>query len=322
LGSSGFSEKIHLMRALPIIISLAVLPCISMADVLSAADREALLENLEKLQDSVNEKVKTRFGSASSDFKAAMASDDAALNLYLACVEKVDFTARDRKPADFRDWKRRESDRLGDAGFKRALRHQLRWLALTLQAGATADREPLASEAQQIVDAIFSQAAELDGQQQVLREAVTATVFARAYDLNTIKIENWPLSPLELGPIYDSILLPPHRKPEKIASLKATWQKRITQETQARTYFSGGGRQERNAAPTPESLRFVNETLPSLQWQMEVDLFRSGDERASAMRMLAHIDKNIAHPRAREWGQQFKELLNPTRPTAAVGGTP
>lgn len=299
------------MRALPIIISLAVLPCVSMADVLSAADREALLENLEKLQDSVNEKVKTRFGSASSDFKAAMASDDAALNLYLMCVEKVDFSARDRKPADFRDWKRRESDRIGDAGFKRALRHQLRWLALTLQAGATSDREPLASEAQQIVDAIFSQAAELDGQQQVLREAVTATVFARAYDLNTIKIENWPLSPLELGPIYDSILLPPHRKPDKIGSLKATWQKRITQETQARTFFSGGGRQERNAAATPESLRFVNETLPSLQWQMEVDLFRSGDERASAMRMLAHIDKNIAHPRAREWGQQFKELLNP-----------
>jgi hypothetical protein len=307
------------MRAISLSLVLAALPSALQAEVLSSADREALLQNLEKLRDNVDQKAESRFGSASTAFRTAMASDDAALELYLKCVEKVDFTDRDRKPADFRDWRRREGDRISDPGFKRALRHQLRWLVLTLQAGTSkADRSALAPEAQQIIDAIFSQASELSGQQQVLNESVASSMFARAYDLNNLRVENWPMSPLQLSEVYESILLPPHRKPDKIATLKATWQKRISHETLVREHFSGGGRRDRNAAPSPESLRFANETLPSLQWQMEVDLFRSGDERAAAMRMLEHIEKHISHPRARDWGQQFKNLLSPPPVPAAA----
>jgi len=299
------------MRPLTLALLVAALPASTLADPLSAADREALLENLEKLRNNVDAKVDSRFGSASAAFRAAMASDDAALELYLKCVEKVDFTDRDRKPADFRDWRRRESDRLGDPGFRRALRHQLRWLVLTLQAGSSkADRAALAKEAQQIVDSIFSQAAELSGQQQTLGQAVTGSMFARAYDLNSLRVDNWPMSPMQLSEVYDGLLLPPHRQPGSAASLRSTWQKRITQEGLARDYFSGGGRRNPRDAASPESLRFINETKPQLEWQMELDLFRNGDERASAIRMLDHIEKHITHASARDWGQQFQTLLS------------
>lgn len=306
------------MRTFAIALLVAALATVARATPLSAADREALLENLEKLRNNVDAKVDSRFGSASAAFRAAMISDEAALDLYLKCIEKVDFTDRDRKPADFRDWRRRESDRLGDASFRRALRQQLRWLVLTLQAGSSkADRAALATEAQQIVDSIFAQASDLSGQQQVLGQPVTSTVFARAYDLNTLRVEDWPLSPMLLGEIYDRVLLPQHRKPSAVASLRSTWQKRILQEGLAREYFSGGDRRNpRDTAANPESLRFVTEIQPQLQWQMELDLFRHGDERAAAMRMLDHIEKNITHASAREWGQQFQNLLTPPEPAA------
>ncbi len=61
----------------------------------------------------------------------------------------------------------------------------------------------------------------------------------------------------------------------------------------------------------PEYERFLIETVPELQWQMEVDLFRSGDESGAAMRMLGHLEKHLNHKSARDWGEQFKNLLKP-----------
>ena len=60
--------------------------------------------------------------------------------------------------------------------------------------------------------------------------------------------------------------------------------------------------------------KFLAETQPKLQWDMEVDLYKAGDERGAAMRMLAHIEKYINHPTAKEWGEQFQTLLSPKAP--------
>jgi hypothetical protein len=292
------------------------------ADPLSDADREALLENLEKLRSAAIERADGRFQVAISAYRQAMSSNEAAMEFYLKCVEKVDFTDQQRKPADFRDWKRRESDRLSEEGLGLAMRHQLRWLVLTLQAAsAGADREGLAPEAGTILDAIFAQAAGLRAQQQVLRQAVTDTVFARAYEIGGLRVENWPMAPLQLVQIYDEVLMPPNRKPDRIEELRALWIKRIQQESIIRELWSGGdgGRGGNRGAPANTDYeKFLAETLPDLQWQMEVDLFRAGDQRAAALRMLAHIEKNVTHAKAREWGDQFRSLISPKQATVEV----
>ena len=113
------------------------------AEILTDADRETLLENLEKLRESANSKV----------------------------------------DAKFREWKRNEADKLADPGLRLALRQQLRWLVLTLQAASEkADRAKLAVEAQEIVDSISRDPAKLKNQEAVLNQAVTSSVFARAYE--------------------------------------------------------------------------------------------------------------------------------------------
>jgi hypothetical protein len=290
------------------------------ADPLSDADREALLEDLEKLRNAAIEKADSRFGAAMAAYRQAMSSDDEAMAFYLKCVEKVDFEDQGRKAADFREWKRRQSDRLSESGMALAMRHQLRWLVLTLRAASSgADRDQLAGDASSIVDAIFLQAAELRPHQQLLRQGVTDTVFARAYQIAGLKVENWPMSPVQLEEVYDDVVMPPNRKPDRVDALRANWQKRIQQESMMRERWSGdgGGRGEERGA---EYETFLAETLPDLQWQMEVDLFRAGDQRAAAVRMLAHIEKNVTHGRAREWGQEFQALISPEPANPATAG--
>lgn len=291
------------------------------AEILSDADRETLLENLEKLRESADSKVDARFRIALAAFREAIGSDDAAISLYLNCMEKVNFEDQQKKAGDFREWKRKEAEKLSDPGLRLALRHQLRWLVLTLQAASDkADRAKLAVDAQEIVDSIFRDPEKLKNQEAILNQAVTSSVFARAYEINSAKVEKWPLSPIQLDQVYGEVLLPPYRSPARVGELRATWIKRIQQEGAKMEHWSPvndkNPKEEKrigmaSAMQSPAYERFLAETQPKLQWQMEIDLFRSGDESGAAVRMLAHLEKFLAHPSAREWGEEFESLLKP-----------
>lgn len=295
------------------------------SQTLSDSDREALLERLENLSATASERVDARFRSAMSAFTSAMNSEDAAYELYMKCVEKVDFEDQKKKNVDFREWRRKEDEKLSKPGFKLALRHQLRWLVLTLHAASEkADRTRLAGEAQQIVDTIFRDAEQLAGQQQVLKQSVTDSVFARAYEINSVKVDKWPMSPIQLQQVYNDVLLPPYRTPGTTSQLRAAWIKRIQQEGMTHEHWSPSSRANKGAGDgketkarigmaddmrPPEYDKFMADTLPKLQWEMEVDLFKNGDQTGAAARMLGHLEKYIAHPSATEWSKQFRELL-------------
>ena len=302
----------------PILLACAALSLNGVhAEPLSAADRETLLDNLEKLKAAADSRVDARFKVALAAFRSAMSSDEAAVELYLNCMERVNFQEEQKKASDFREWKRKEAEKLNEPGLQVALRYQLRWLVLTLQAAEEKpDRDKLAVEAGQIVDAIFRDAEKFRGQVNILGQSVTSSVFARAYDINSVKVDNWPTSPIQLDAIYDNVILPPLRKPTRIPELKTQWIKRIQQETAKVEFWSKQGpREEKHLGPqqgdSADLIKFREETIPKMQWEMEMDLFRSGDESNAAVAMLGILEKNVGHPSAREWGEQFKALLAP-----------
>ena len=119
-----------------------------------------------------------------------MSSNKAAIDLYLNCEEKVNFEDMKKKSSDYREWKRKNAEMLSDSAFKLALRQQLRWLILTLEAASEEpDREQLAVEAAKVVDSIFDQADDMADHQETLQMSVISTVFARAYDIKGIEVE-------------------------------------------------------------------------------------------------------------------------------------
>ena len=331
--AAGFSPRMKRpMKTLARLACVTILTGTAWSEPLSNADREALLESLEKLKEDAEGKVAARFRAAVTAYRAALASEDDTMAFYLKCVEKVNFEDQQRKASDFREWKRRESDRLSSGEFRTALRAQLRWLVIYLQsADENADRAALAVDGQGIVDAVFENPERLRAHQDTLGQPVTSTVFARAYEVGGLEKIKWPQSPVQLEQFYDQVVFPLYRKPSGIESLRAAWLRRIRQETvraEAGADNNDGGRRNGGASRSPDAGRFIVETLPELKWQMEVDLFQSGDESGAAKRMLDHIMANITHRSARAWGEQFKNLLapapaaNPTPGEAAPSGEP
>ncbi len=297
------------MKTLLTFLFLAGSTALSSAEALTQADREALLEKLLEIRENAQSKVDSRFATATNAFRSAMRSPDTALELYLNCVEKVNYEQANKKSSEFRDWKRKNSDRLKDETFARSLQQQLRWLNLTLEAASKdPDKDKLALKAAEILDSITSQAELFAPYHEEFNKAVTESVFASAYGIDSLKLRDWPLSPLPISKVYQEVILPTVRQPDRIISLKSAWQKRILQEGTIAEHWI---KKEKGETPDPaaELLKFRSKTLPTLRWASEVDQYKAGDQQGAALRMLSLIETNLSHPEAQKWVNQFNDLL-------------
>lgn len=299
------------MKTLTLAWFLAALLPLAAQNELSPSDREALLEQLEKIREEADSKVDARFRTAMSAFKSAMGSPNDSLELYLKCEEMVNFDEMKKKNVDFREWKRSNMEKHSDTGFRLALQQQLRWLALTLEAAAEKpDRDKLAIEAGKIVETIATQAEDLSAHRDIVQQNGTSSVFAQAYNINGVKVENWPLAPAPFAEVYEQVLLPPLRRADRIESLKAAWTKRMVNESTLLDAWSGKpGEKQKPGVRSPAYDKFVTETLPKLRWDAEVDVFNAGDEKGAAVRMLRHIEENLSHESAPKWAEEFVTML-------------
>jgi len=290
-------------------LCLLVVPSVLCADPLTQADLEELRERLKAIQAGTQLMQDKRFKAAVDAFQSALKSEDAAMDLYLKCVEQADFIDLEKKGQEFRDWKRDNEAHLKSAEFRQALRHQLQWLSLTMRAAARPeDVQKLAPEAQEAVRAIVQNASKLEGQGAILSRSVLESVYARCYKLGDLPLKNWPTSPMQVTAIYDQLILPPLRKPSSIAALSEAWDLRMQTEAAMIEYFSGDRKRD---SPAAAMAKFHSTTLPNLQWRKQIDLFQSGDQRAAALRMLTHINENMTHNNASTWIEEFQSLVNP-----------
>jgi hypothetical protein len=301
----------HLLK--PIIFALVLTPLLH-GDPLTQADRDVLMERLEKIQQSASKRDNERYGTAIAAFRAAMTSEDAAFTFYLKCVEKVQFEDQNKTGQDFREWKRKQEPDSRSPSFKRALQHQLRWLVLTLQvAGSKEPTVQHASEAVKIMDDVFADITNLADQRDLLHQPVLSTLFAQVYELGKLKVKEWPQSPTDINNIYEKIIFPQVRKPTKIVELRAAWTRRIQLETLVFDHWSSGGNEKpsENGAHLSGRDKYLAETIPEFLWQEEEDVYRAGDQRNAALKMFQIIDKYSTHPKILDWTKQFQTLLGP-----------
>ena len=85
------------MKTLFVLFCSSLIAGTAVAQPLSQADREALLDSLEKLHKEVDSQNEAIYSMAISAYRQAMSSDDKAAQFYLDCTEKVEFTDMKRK---------------------------------------------------------------------------------------------------------------------------------------------------------------------------------------------------------------------------------
>lgn len=303
------------MKAIVTLIILSLITTRSvLADSLTEKDRITLLKKLEEIREKAEDTQSSQKQAALNAYQNAMGSPDAALELYAKCVRLIDFDKMQKKEADFREWKRANSEKFSEMGFKLALQLQLRWLVLCLKvADEDVEKKILTEDANSFISSMISKVEDLHGYQNILRENAVSSYFARAYDMNNLKLDKWPTSALPISAVYENCIFPSYRKSEKIKELESAWNQRIKNEAFLLDQWSKKpGNLEKSTDRSPEYEEFVSKTRPSLEWESYTDLFKHGNQREAAARMFNHIESNIHHTAAKEWTGKLMELLKPT----------
>ncbi|MDA7863012.1 hypothetical protein N9889_00460 [bacterium] len=289
------------------VTTLLALTCgVSFSQELTEVDRQLLLERLDDIQKSADSAARSRFSAAISAYRAAAASDVAANELWLKCWEKVDFQDEAKSAKNFREKRKEHKDKRDSPGFRRALRHQLNWLLLTIEISQDEDaRTKMSDKAISAIENILADAKLLEGQGGLLRKSVLDSEFAKAYNLDGLQVENWSLAPLDVSSMYQSIILPPWQNSESVSLLKRGWSKRIEHEGLAIENFTREGEKDRK----PAFEKWLDGGRLDLLWAMELDLFKYGNQREAALRMLDHVKKYLSHNKAPDWVTDFTGLV-------------
>lgn len=315
------------MKILRLFPLLGLLLAPAAAEPLTEPERQALLDQLEALENAAQNSKDARIRAAAGAFRSALESPQSAIEFYEKCVEKVDYIDRGRDSQDYREWKRRNRERLGDNDFGKALQLQMRWLILAVQAGSDNPPDDIIPRAHSLLLGVFDDAKALQPHQRVLSSNVFGTPFAKAYELDDLKPQEWPSSILPAENIYEQVILPPLRLARDYAGIRATWTERINCELAVIEQLTPPNRRNgeddddaHEEAIEEAKADFISEKRPELIWEMEVDVYKAGDEQQAALRMLSHIKAHLTHEKVGEWQSELRGLVDPESAEADPAG--
>lgn len=300
------------------------------AKELSSTDRDVLLQKIQKIQKTAENSDRTRISAAVTAFQAGAASSQAAYDLYLKCVEKVQFTDEKLKGSAFRDWQKKEEERYGNnlSQFKDALRIQLAWLLLTMKAYTReGTAEQYSQEIGELAQGVFSNLEKYEDVQGVLNADPSGSVFAQAYQVEGKKLDEWPGSPMQIRQIYDKLVFPSLRERGDIVGLRAAWEhllKALVEQVRVQGLVKEKQKADekqrigmkKDMEQSTQLMKYQEREYPRLLWEMEQDLYDAGDQRTAAGNMLMLVQKYVNHPDSVKWSKELEGLLTGKRKKA------
>lgn len=288
------------------------------SEQLLPVELEELRSRLKDLKEN-EPRLQNRFNAAARALTKATSNETAAVALYVSSVETFHFEEMHRKQGDFRKWKNQHDNLLSDKAFRRALMHRFQWMALTLKASRLSgdDFSTLSLEVEKAVKHFADDAPQIarlfarGGNNPLIKDLksnVLKGVVAKRFGVETVKLDSaWPRTILPFEKVYESIVFPSLRKDKGFEALGAAWDRLIFAE---KAYTEGVAfGDEKKRGPKGSIDRFKARRVPELLWKKEIDLFKAGDQRTGATRMLKFLEENITSPDAAKWIDEFNALL-------------
>lgn len=283
-------------------------PCVcgQGADDLTPTETIKLLEAIETLQEKVHGQRYGIHASSIQAFRSAAASTTAAYDFYMKCYREMRFERRDAREAEWRAWRDKNIKYLRSKEHSEARRLQLEYLVLTLQAAQFKKPEEempgMVPKLVSLIDACLARYEKLGSSRKILHENALGSIYAEVYDLPATlgRFKDWGKGPLDIDGIYEKVIFPLYRTPDKAGQLASFWDKRIVQET---------NRVAAVGSPEAEE-RFKETSLPRLRWSRGMDLLKLGKRREALTGLVALAQKNANHDDIDSWLEILSGVLS------------
>jgi hypothetical protein len=269
-------------------------------EILTEAQVEELLKQLDTLNDDALTRKQGKHGVALAAYRSAAASNASAYEFFVECTKLVNFDQKEKRFSEYRDWKSRTKE-LKSVAHCTALRYQLNWLILTIAADNTKDVGELIPKIYSAMSSIVMERESLGRYRGTVNYPVTESIFAQAYGLDQglRGVKGWEPNPLDINGIFDKTIMPYYRATEEKEPLMGAWDLRI--KLLSEFVIDKGFEQAK--------IDFTAEVLPNLRWQKMKDLFSLGDHATASVAMVGIIKENLGHKDSPKWIDELKGLL-------------
>lgn len=280
-----------------------------------------IMKQLTELETQIHQMRGSTLSSVLQKLRTAVSSDQAAMSLYLECETLVSL----RKEVDKAEARRREEamqknlERKGSGGnakdqgdFASAVRLQLQYLILTLEAHESSDEDlpKMVTKVQGYLQEVVAAAPKLKGQAlNYLRAPLggggRGNPIIEAFQLDRyLNRKGWSNRPLDFGDIYIQTIFPAAEEANKEA-LPGLYDARISAEAAFR----------QESMFEPEFVLWKQNELPALYWQRAVYLFEKGPTPINAMAdMLKLIKEYPSHADAPNWLKDLRKRVEAAKP--------
>lgn len=277
-------------------------------------DKAAILKELDKLEQSHQEKAGFEMKSVGDSLFKALANKKGLLSLYEEAVFATRFEGAKKDNTEFKKWKNVQDDALRSEEFLAALELHTSYLHLTYLR-ANAEKEAKLNETLlQHVLKVWAFDSKHETRQklssELLDRPINQGLLAKYFHLGTklggpvegekLKEQDktWEWNAANADGMLDKTILPFLRK-NKNPALITLWDKRIANET-ARAKRMG---LSKNAN------QITQQILPKLNWQRAADLILLGKEAEGITTMIGILRQNTSHPDFSKFVQELRAVL-------------
>ncbi|MCB1208049.1 MAG: hypothetical protein KDK97_01920 [Verrucomicrobiales bacterium] len=302
------------------------------APVLTPEQVKNITTQLKELEAQIQRMRGDNLAAILQKLRTAAGSNAAAMALYEDCeklvnIERKDVARDEAKRAEERiernaDRRSADADEVKQNGdMATAIRIQLQYLILTLEAHEANDPAKMIPKLQAYVQELVGQADKLRGRSLGFLGAGFGggggggrggqgggavgvgggrNIFVEAFQLQRfLTVEDWTNQPTDFSGMWNRTIFPVIEK-EKKEDLPAQWDLRINSE----------GAFRKGCMPEPEYLLWVQNELPALRWERAEHLYEHGPSAINAMAdMLKVVKENPGHADAPKWLKTLRELV-------------
>lgn len=296
----------------PALAFFLLLPTARAQQEISPGDAEAMLSTLRSFKETNKENMKAYRGKVMQEIAAAAQSNASAIAFYLQAVKATDFVGKSRENTQFRDWKKKNEEKLKSPEMQNAVRLQLTYLVLTLQHAAGMKTKELIGPLMQYCNQVLEDP-ELEKQPE-LKKPLSASLVVKWYNIDGLLQGgegDWEMSPGNVEGIYETTILPALRE-AKDPRLIQYWDAKIARE----------GSQARQSALAFNAGKFSEVRKPGLLWNRAEDRLVLGEKSKAVAEMFALIKAHPSHPEVGGWMGTLEGILSAAMPAPApVPGT-
>jgi hypothetical protein len=298
-----------------------------------AVNADSILRDLDMIEQQQKQTIVSARQAAMNQLKAAAASGQAAVSLYTAAVEAVQFDGKANQSAAFSDWKSSKADLLRSHEMQAILQMHLRYLVLSLDRGASDKPELFVAPALAYANDLFNSdslffkpdkrndrnPSEHERQEQALNvqvntakkdlldKSVADGIFSKWFRLSQWlpKGDDWELTPGDLSGILDKDVRTPMRA-QKDARLIETWDMEMKLLADRAT----SGRLDFVAAD------FNTVTRPKMMFSRANDMIIVGQKNRGISDIYLIVKTYPQHPDFSKWVARLREVLKKPEPSA------